>query len=143
MAEPNRWLHLRHPQGFSDERFEQFRAHCRVWRAHVAAVLENWARLPLAAGGRGSPPNYKFFEPKLSADRTTVSLPLGGASTIGSRALIENACSRLLWQYFPIEFLRDLEEGLTETIDPARGPQTNWRRCLRTTSPGPTSPQVP
>jgi hypothetical protein len=33
----------------------------------------------------------------------------------------------MLWQFFPTESLLGLEEGLTETISEARGPETFWR----------------
>lgn len=127
MAEPNRWLHLRHPRGFTDERFEQFCAHCRTWIAYVRELLTNWS---LLGPGRGLAPAYQFFEPELSQDRLTATLPLGGEQNLGSRALIEDGCSRLLWQFFPLDFIVDLEEGLTETLDRTAGPQTHWRRVL-------------
>lgn len=42
-----------------------------------------------------------------------------------------DAASRLLSEYFPLPFKMHLEEGLTETINIERGPQTFWRPLLR------------
>ena len=72
-----------------------------------------------------------FFDPELSAHRRIATLPLGGECTVGSRACFEDGCSRLLWQFYPLEFLVPLEEGVTEGLDPAQGPRTNWRPALR------------
>ena len=124
MNEPNRWLHLRHPQGFTDEDFERFRAHCEVWQAYVSAVLANWS---LLVTNTGQAPNYIFFEPELSPDRKIATLPVGGDSNLGSRSMFENGASRMLSEYFPWDFKQQLEEGLTETINRQKGPQTYWR----------------
>lgn len=48
---PNRWLHLRNPAGFTPEAFERFRAHCRVFRAYVEAVLKDWHHFERSGSG--------------------------------------------------------------------------------------------
>lgn len=125
MSTPNRWLHVRYSKGFSPELWALFHAHCRVFEAHARALLDNWSEL-----GQGeSPPDYEFFPPELSDDRTVASLPLGGESTLGSRCIIENACSPLLWQFMPLEVQLHLEEGLTEPHLTKEGKfTTNWRK---------------
>jgi hypothetical protein len=126
MAEANRWLHVRHPRGFTPEQFDCFKAHCRVWQAYVEAVLREWEHF------RDYPaPRYEFFEPTLSADRRVATLPVGGEWVLGTRAEFENAGSRLLWERFPLEFQLELEEGITEPdfADATRS-ITNWRRPL-------------
>lgn len=122
---PNRWLHLRHPEGFDEQRFSAFQAHCEVWKAYCQAVLREWSALPLM---QGDAPRYVFFDPDISDDRFIVSLPLGGTITLDSRSVLENGASELLWQFFTIEFLLDLEEGITE--DHGSGLVINWRRVL-------------
>ena len=111
-------MRLRHPDGFTPERFEQFCAQCRVFRAYVEASLAEATILKCGAG------SYVFFEPELSEDRSTASLPLGGWGTLGSRHEFQNASSWMLWHHFPLAFLAQLEEGLTENI--GNGSQTNW-----------------
>jgi hypothetical protein len=103
---PNRWLRLRHPEGFSDDMFARFRAGARVWAAYVAAVL--------AEEYRPGDVQYQVFEPEISADRTVVSLPIGGTQTLGSRSDFEDVHAYLLSRFMPLEFRRDLEEGITE-----------------------------
>lgn len=127
MSEPDRWLHLRHPEGFSDAQLALFQAHCRIWRAYTEAVLAEWATLE---PGGGPAPRYVFFEPTREGD--TVTLPVGGEQTLASRAMFEDAASHLLSDFFPLRFRLGLEEGLTETLDRTRGPRTSWRRVLRT-----------
>ena len=119
---PNRWLHLRHPRGFSPDDFELFKAQCRVFRAYVEAVLTNWSYFE-----KYPAPRYVFFEPELSSDARVAS-PLGGEQTIGSTATFENLTAWMLSWRFPIAFRQELEEGLTEP-DPS-DPQamaTSWR----------------
>ena len=129
-----RWLHLRHPDGFSPERFEQFHAHCHVMQAYVKSLLANWNKL---GAGTQPPPHYIFYEPELSEDRKIATLPLGGEWTIGSRAIIEDGCSKLLWRFMPISFTIDLEEGLTEYMpENLNAPEklhlsTHWRKALK------------
>ena len=82
--------------------------------------------------GQPKPPRYEFFEPTRSSDHRTVTLPIGGESTLFSRHAIENLSSWMLWRYFPPDFLDELEEGVTETIDPSHAPQTSWRRRSQT-----------
>lgn len=128
MSTPNRWLHVRLADGFSDKDWESFRVHCRVWRAWVEALLANWKGL----GHDYEPPQYEFFPPELSPDRTIASLPIGGDWTVGSRATIENGLSYMLWCFMPIETQLKLEEGITEPdlVEPKRL-VTNWRKALR------------
>jgi hypothetical protein len=70
-----------------------------------------------------------------------VSLPIGGSSTLASRHVIENLSSWMLWRHFPPGFRETLEEGVTETIDSARGPETSWRRPAEFISFGKLPPQ--
>lgn len=125
MAEPNRWLHVRAPEPFTDADFDRFAAGCDIWRRYVEATLAVWNRL----GNDYDAPRYEFFAPTLSEDRRVATLPVGGAWTLGSRAIFEDAGSRLLWQHFPLAFVRDGEEGLTESIDGR--PVTHWRPLAR------------
>lgn len=127
---PNRWLHLRHPDSFNAEMYALFLCHTRIWRAYVEALLLEWPQMPQHFGTPA--PAYEFYPPELSHDRTVASLPLGGPWTLGSRAAIEDGCSHLLWQYFPVPFLFGLDEGLTESTfaDPSQL-QTNWRKATR------------
>jgi hypothetical protein len=117
---PERWMRLRHPDGFAPERFDEFCALCRIFRAYVEASLAEPAIFDFGS------PSYVFFEPELSADRTIASLPLGGQPTVGSRAHFENGSSWMLWHLLPVAFRAELEEGLTEDI--GNGLRTNWRK---------------
>jgi len=125
---PNRWIHLRHPSGFDEARFRAFRAHYEVWKAYCRAVVTNWSALPLL---RGPAPQLVFFEPTLSDDRKTISIPLGGSSSLEARSVLENEASRLLWQFFLVDFLMDLEEGRTEDLGTGEGATTRWWRVLK------------
>jgi len=120
---PNRWLHIRQPAGFSAEMFDVFKANAEIFIAHANALLSVWHRFP----GNSVAPRYSFFPAELSQDLTVATLPIGGESTLGARAAIENANSYLLWQHFPMQFMEGLEEGLTETFDQSVGSTTNWR----------------
>lgn len=120
---PTRWLHLRHPDGFDDQRWEQFRVQHRAWEAYFTVICERWSLL------RGCPQAavaYRFYEPSITADRRVITIPIGGPQTLDSRASIEDEGARLLWQFFPFEFLKDLESGLTEV----ERPETSWRSVL-------------
>lgn len=123
---PNRWLHVRHPRGFTEEQFACFKAQCRIWRRYVESVLAEWRFLE-----RYPAPSYEFFDPELSADRKVATLPVGGEWTLGTRADFEDAHARLLWERFPLELKLELEEGLTEP-DPrdSRREHTNWRPAM-------------
>jgi len=124
---PNRWLHLKHPDGFDDERFAEFEAHCRIFENHVKAVLGNAQYLSNLKRSVGETPiRYVFFQPELSDDRKIATLPIGGENTLGTRANFENGLSWMLWYYMPVGFKRDLEEGITE--DFGTGKHTNWRK---------------
>ena len=123
-ARPNRWLRLRHPDGFGEREWTIFQANCRVLEAYVRACLAEADTFRLA-GAEGCPnPRYEFFPPTLSADRTTATLPLGGPSTVGTRATFEDASAWMLSDHLPFEFRLGCEEGLTE---PAVSPSTSWR----------------
>lgn len=126
MAEPDRWLHLRHPEGFTDHDAALFAAGCRIWWAHVQAVLAEWA---LLEPGHATVPHYVVFDPVHEGTRLT--LPLGGSSTLASRARFEDAASHLLSDAFPPLRRLHMEEGLTETLDRSVGPRTHWRPVLR------------
>lgn len=119
----NRWLHLRHPDGFSPEMFERFRAGCALWEAFVCTSVREWERL----GAPDGAVKYACLPPELSLDRKVATCPLVATSTIGSRAKYENAGSYLLRAFLPPSFHTGLEEGLTEDIGDGRGPQTSWR----------------
>lgn len=125
MSMPDRWLHLRHPEGFDQARFDAFCAFCRIWTKFVEATLEE--RKYILGLERGDV-EYIFFDPILSADRKVASLPIGGTNTLGSRSHFENQHWRRAWENFPYPFLSDAQEGITEDI--GHGPQTNWRPCL-------------
>lgn len=129
MTPPDRFLHLRHPDGFSDERFTLFVSHCRIWQAYVCAVLAEWHTIEPS---HGRAPAYLFFDPSRSSDGLQVTLPVGGDQTLASRATFEDAASHLLSDFFPFEFKLGLEEGLTETTRPNGGLETSWRQALRT-----------
>jgi hypothetical protein len=122
---PNRWMQLRQPAGFTPEDFDCFSAHAEAFASYARAWLQNWRRAP----GRSEHPNieYFFFPTEISEDGRVVSLPLGGSSTLSTRAALENGSSYMLWQFLPARCMEGLEEALTETLDSATGPQTNWR----------------
>jgi hypothetical protein len=119
----NRWLHLRHPDGFSSEMFDCFRSGCALWLAYVQVSIQERERL----GNDDGSPRYAALPPELSADRLVASLPLAAHSTLGSRARYENMAAYLLREFFPLDFSQRLEEGLTEDLGDGRGAQTSWR----------------
>ena len=135
---PNRWLHLRHPSGFNDNDFARFAAHCRVFETYVKVLFAEWRAL---GAGNYEPPAYEFGEPELAADRLVATLPLGGTSTLGSRAIIENMSSQFLWRFFSPQFRQQLEEGITE--DTGNGLHTNWRKVPALTVPFLAAPELP
>ena len=123
---PNRFLHLRHPEGFSDDQFRKFRAGCRVWEAYMRAVLQEGI---LNCGEV----EYHCLPPSLSTDRTIASLPLAGKWTIGSRHHFEDMGSYLLREFLRTEFDDRLEEGLTEaSFADSQMFETNWRPPFET-----------
>jgi hypothetical protein len=103
--------------------FECFRSGCALWVAYVEISIQERERL----GNNDGAPRYTSRPPELSADRLVASLPLGGQSTLGSRAKYENIASYLLREFFPFDFSQGLEEGLTEDIGDGRGYRTSWR----------------
>jgi hypothetical protein len=122
---PNRWMRLRRAVPFPQEEFDCFCAHALAFAAYASTWLQNWSRIP--AHSKHPSVEYAFFPPEVSQDRLVVSLPIGGASTLSTRAALENGSSYMLWQFLPTKSMEGLEEGLTETIDPAKGPVTSWR----------------
>lgn len=128
-APATRWLHLRHPSGFSDDDFERFRSGCALWEAYVRTSIAEHARL----GDDEGDPVYVCLPPTRSADRTVVTLPLAGRSTLGSRAEYEDWGAFLLAHFLPLRLRRHLEEGLTEDI--GGGAQTFWRPAGSTVPP--------
>jgi len=122
---PNRWMRLRRPVAFTPQEFDCFCAHTSAFAAYAGTWLQNWNRIPSHA--KHPSIVYIFFPPELSRDRLVVSLPIGGESTLSTRAALENGSSFMLWQFLPVQSMAGLEEGLTETIDRVKGPTTNWR----------------
>lgn len=125
MNAPNRWMHLRCSTPFSEAQFQIFRANADVFQAYATALLRNLRSYPSFADH--PPTEYEFFPAEISADRKTMTLPLGGPQTLETRAKIENMASFLLWHALPQDLLEQIQEGLTETIDKSRGPVTSWR----------------
>lgn len=123
-----RVLHLRHPDGFSSEMFERFRSGCRLFQIHVETTLSEWQRFP-GAGDNQVLGEYVFHPPELSSDGLVASLPIDGASTLGSRNSFENGAAYLLAEFLSPEFKRNMQQGLTES---ATGELlTNWREPLQ------------
>lgn len=122
---PNRWLHVRLPRPFTGEELEIFRAHAAIFRTYVTATLVRWGDL----GHYYKAAHYVFFEPELSADGTTATLPIGGTWNLGTRALFEHGASFMLWQHFPHDLQIVAEEGLSEAHDGVVG--TEWRPAHR------------
>lgn len=56
---------MRHPEGFTDELFECFRASCHIWRTYVETTLTVWEYLP-AFQIFASKPEYEFADPEIS-----------------------------------------------------------------------------
>lgn len=130
---PNRWLHLLHPKGFSDELYSQFLVHSEVFQSYVALMISNWRRL---GAGDYDPDPYVFFEPYLSHNRTLITLPIGGEFSLATRNAFEDSSSRMLWQYMPIFSVYEMLEGFTEfmPVDIVNSDdlriQTHWRHPL-------------
>lgn len=124
---PNRCLHLRHPEGFSDTMFERFEAGCELWDVFVQQSLSRWARFGSPFGDA----SYVCLPAELSDDRRVATLPLVSHSTLGSRARFEDAGAALLREFLPFEFALRLEEGLTEDIGDGRGMVTSWRKAFK------------
>jgi hypothetical protein len=126
IAVPNRWMRLRRLGGFTAEDFDCFSAHTEAFVAYAQSWLRNWHRQPRAAS---SPTiEYVFFPPEISDDGTVVSLPIGGQTSLGTHAALENGSSFMLWQFLSMTCMEGLEEGITETIDSRFGERTNWRQ---------------
>ena len=122
---PNRWMRLRQPAGFTPADFDCFCAHTEAFVSYSRSWLQNWHRVP----GRTDHPKveYLFFPPEMSQDRQVLSLPIGGASTLSTRAALENGSSYMLWQFMPAQCMEGLEEGFTEALASTESAQTNWR----------------
>ena len=124
MATPDRWMHLRHPDGFGPEAWQIFQANCRIFAAYVHATLAEADALDLRAAPGHPDPAYTFHPPTLSPDRAVASLPISGPSTLGTRGRFENASAWMLSDHLLLSFRLRCEEGLTE---PKISPQTAWR----------------
>ena len=111
----NRWLHLRHPDGFSPEMFERFRSSCALWEAYVSVSIREWQRL----GAPDGDPRYTCLDPELSSDRQVATLPLAAVSTLGSRARYEDSASHLLRTFLPLDFHLAVEEGHSPDVFPS------------------------
>lgn len=123
---PNRWIHLRNPDGFGDHEWSVFKANCRVLEAYVRACLKEADTFRMSSAEGYPAPDYTFFPPTLSQDRSTATLPLGGPSNLGSRSQFENGSAWMLSDHLPFEFRLGCEEGLTE---PSVAPSTSWRQA--------------
>ena len=102
---PNRWLRLKHSDGFDQVLFDKFVDHCHLFQLYVEALINSTTNLPNIENV-----NYIFFDPELSQDKKIASLPIGGERNIGSRSIIENELSWMLWRYMPVDFKNNLEE---------------------------------
>lgn len=122
--EPNRWLHLRHSDGFEDPEWTIFQANCRVLEAYVRACLSEAGIFRMTSADGYADPDYTFFAPTLSKDGTTATLPLAGPSNLHTRATFENGSAWMLSDHLPLKFRLRCEEGLTE---PAVSRGTSWR----------------
>jgi hypothetical protein len=109
--QPNRWFYIRHPNGFSPKMFECFKAQCRIWRAHVEAIRDNWEYIDILSSNEKSEQGYIFFEPQLSEDGQVVKLGLGGEPSYSELLTFEDNFPEDLYKYFPIDFQLDLELG--------------------------------
>lgn len=114
---------LRQPAGFNSETFKIFCADCEVFAAYCRALLKHQR---LFGRGPGHPEiEYVFFPAEISEDRTIVSLPIGGNSSLATRSELENTASFMLWQHLPMAFMEGLEEGLRENLSGTLS--TSWR----------------
>lgn len=118
---PNRWLHLRHAEGFSDDLFRRFEAGCRLWLSFAHASIDEHQRL----GEPFGEVDYRAGPPTLSADRRVATLPVGGPWTLGSRSAFENGSAWMLSHFMFVWDELKLEQGLTE--DTGGGASTSWR----------------
>ena len=118
-------MRLKRPIPFTSQELDCFCAHVSAFAAFANTWLQNWSCIP--ANSKHPRTEYIFFPPEASKDGFVLSLPIGGESTLSTRAALENGSSYMLWQFFPAQSLVGLEEGLTETTDSAKGPVTNWR----------------
>lgn len=118
---PNRWLHLRHAEGFSDDLFCRFEAGCRLWLSFARTCIDERRRLGEVLGEV----DYRAGSPALSADRRVATLPVGGPWTLGSRSAFEDGSAWLLSHFMTHPDTLHIEQGLTEDI--GQGPATSWR----------------
>ncbi len=123
-SNPDRWLHLRQPTPFDEQHFRIFQASARLFAAYAGAFLRE-ARVFI--GPEHPLLEYVFFPSELSEDRKTMTLPIGGPRSLGSRAYIENGSSYLLWQRLPYQLFASIEEGITESLSENARPTTSWR----------------
>jgi hypothetical protein len=109
---PNTWFRVRHPDGFSPETFDYFKAACRVCQARVESLIANWDELAPTKGK--TKPAVEFLPAQLSEDRSTASLPMRADDvTLGSRALLHEA-AKDLYLLLPVGFMIGVEAGITE-----------------------------
>jgi len=117
----NRWYYLRHLEGFTPDLFECVRSGWMKWKTHVEASIRHWPHV----GMRGvPPPDYEWFEPGVSEDRTLVTIPVGGEGTHGSYHLFEETPPGDFHAYLPLWFRKDLEVGRRDTC--GWFPETLW-----------------
>jgi hypothetical protein len=135
-VEPTDWFRIRHREPFSEEAVAAFRASCAVYRAKMEAILQHWDGLPTV---RTTPkPEVTFFEPEVSADRRTMSLPIRvERMTLGSRSLFQSTASRELYAYLPFPVIQGIEVGLTEPALDGPGWRNDWWDPHRDNSIGP------
>lgn len=110
MGKPNRWLFLRHPEGFDDQMLETFRASCKVWQAKIEAILEGWDHL--SPYHKMLKPSYEFFPIEVDDEGKIVRLPLGGNLSYGAAKTFEDAFPSELFEFFPMWFQLDLDWGM-------------------------------
>jgi hypothetical protein len=117
----DRWYYLRHPDGFNDDRFDCVRSGWLTWKNHVESTIRHWQHV----GVPNCPaPDYEWFEPELSPDRKTVTVPVGGEGTYGSYHTFEETIPDDLLRYLPMWFRIDLETGRKDTA--GWFPEVSW-----------------
>lgn len=99
---PNRYYRLRHPTGLGDSEIETLATNCSEWRTWVEERLAVY-REEL---GWGDDIQYVFFEPQLSEDRRTATVPLGGEPMYPAVGMFEgDVLFRSMVKGLPRDFL--------------------------------------
>jgi hypothetical protein len=117
---------LRHPQGFTAQRFGWFCVGCSEYRGYVEGILRHWAaiwpdRLDLQC-------EYAVGEPVLSPDTLVASLPLGGTPNVYLASWVEDEFPSQLSRFLPIWFTLELQSAY---VNPAMGRATpSWTPLL-------------